>query len=72
MKRCAAVERDPGPASDARRATLIVRMWTEPAQPDRRVWRGTVEHVQRGERCAVADVERLLELLALWLSAEAE
>ena len=72
MKRCTAAGISDPRASEARRATFIVRMWTEFETPDRRSWRGTVEHAQSGERRAVAGAEGLVELLTAWLAKEAE
>jgi hypothetical protein len=51
------------------RATFILRLWRERLDDARVEWRGTVEHVQSGERRAVADADGAARLLASWLSA---
>ena len=54
---------DPG----AQRATFILRLQREPHGPDRAVWRGTIEHVQSGERRAVQDAEHAAAVVTGWL-----
>jgi len=49
------------------RATFILRMWREPVNAGRAEWRGTVEHVQSGERRAVPDATGAAALVAGWL-----
>ena len=72
MKRNTAASMSDPQANEARRATFIVRMWTESEAPDQSIWRGTVEHAQSGERRAVVGAEELLELIATWLAKDAE
>jgi hypothetical protein len=54
------------------RATFIVRMWREPGQDHPAGWRGTVEHVQAGDRRAVTGAEGLAALLSAWLQEETD
>ena len=51
------------------RATFILRLQRAPQGQASTVWRGTVEHVQSGERRAVPDVESAAALVAGWLCA---
>lgn len=68
MKRRTAVGTSAPQAENARRATFIVRMWTENETPGQRDWRGTVEHAQSGDRRAVAGTDDLFDLLTAWLA----
>ncbi len=43
--------------------TFIVRLWPEKSNGGQSVWRGSVEHVQSGERAYFQDIERLKEVL---------
>jgi hypothetical protein len=56
----------------AQRATFIVRVWRERLDDAHAEWRGTIEHVQSGERRAVVDADGAARLVASWLSALAE
>jgi hypothetical protein len=51
------------------RATFILRLWREQLDEARAEWRGTVEHVQSGERRAVRDPDGAAEVVAAWLRA---
>jgi antirestriction protein ArdC len=49
------------------RATFILRLQREPHGQEQAAWRGTVEHVQSGERRAVPDAAAAAALVISWL-----
>jgi hypothetical protein len=51
------------------RATFILRLVREPTIAERAEWRGTLEHVQSGERRAVPDAASAAALVTGWLHA---
>jgi hypothetical protein len=60
-------ELGPGEGERPQRATFIVRLWRERADPADTGWRGSVEFVQGGERRSARDMAGALALVEMWL-----
>lgn len=57
-------------STEAETHAFIIRLWREQREIKnaRPIWRGTIEHVPSGKRKAFAELEEILDFIALHLS----
>jgi len=58
--------------TSTRKATFIVRLWTDDTSGDDSSWRGTAEHIGSGQSCRFRTLDEFLDWLRLELGKAEE